>query len=99
MSYGLDKIAESLQDRLAEMSRKESEAKSDLLDTQHEKLKVEASIDRINLLSSGVNQLAIDDCIECFVLHGRDSKMTAIPSDSDVDNFRCRICGYETESQ
>ncbi len=97
MGRGLDEIAESLQDRFAEVSRKESEAKSDLLDAQHEKFKVQASIDCLNLLRSGVTQLATDDCIQCFVLHGRDSKMTAIPSDSDVDNFRCRICGYETE--
>ena len=97
MGRALDQIAESLQDRFAEVSRKESEAKSGLLDAQHEKFKVQASIDCLNLLRSGVTQLATDDCIQCFVLHGRDSKMTAIPSDSDVDNFRCRICGYETE--
>ena len=96
MGRALDQIAESLQDRLAEVSRKESEAKSGLLDAQHEKFKVQASIDRTDLLRSGVNQLATDDCIQCFVLHGRDSKMT-VPSNSDVDNFRCRICGYETE--
>ena len=97
MGRALDQIAESLQDRFADVSRKESEAKSGLLDAQHEKFKVQASIDCLSLLRSGVTQLATDDCIQCFVLHGRDSKMTAVPSDSDVVNFRCRICGHETE--
>jgi len=97
MSYELNEIAASLQDRLATANRKESEAESNLRDAQQEKSEVQASIQRVKLLRSGDRQLAIDDCLECFVLHKRDSKMTAIPSDSNVDIFRCRVCGYEKE--
>ncbi len=97
MSNELQDIADSLQNRLAEASRKESEARSDLFEAQQEKLELQAAFERVDLLSSGKLLLDIDDCIECFVFHKRDSKMTQIPSDSAIDKFRCRACGYERE--
>ena len=97
MNDELHDIAESLQNRLAEANRKESNAESELLEAQQEKLKVQASIERIDLVRSGSRPLAIDDCLECFVIHGRDSKMTPIPSDTEDDLFRCRVCGNEIE--
>jgi len=37
-------------------------------------------------------------CPECFYMHERESILHTIGSESGVDRFRCRECGYEIET-
>ena len=97
MNTELNEIAESLNTRLSNLEHQEVTIKGNLSEVQQEKSETQVAIKRINLFRSGSRHLAIDDCINCFIRHGRDSKMTAIPSDSGIDLFRCRQCGHEKE--
>jgi len=97
MNTELNEIAESLNTSLSNVQHQEATIKGHLSEVQQEKSETQAAIERINLYRSGSRPLAIDECLNCFIRHGRDSKMTAIQSDSGIDLFRCRECGHEIE--
>ncbi len=93
-------IAEEVEARLTQLSEEEARVKSRLSEVQSEKVELDAASERINLLRSGDSEPISFACPSCYIIHGIESEMTPIPSDTKgVDKFRCHKCGYELEKE
>ena len=75
------------QDDITEAKRELNRKKAEL-DEQENRL-------RGGLARANVPLPAGDACPNCWVLRGREVRMTPQPSEDDSDVFRCRDCGYE----
>ena len=82
MNTKLDELLDEFEGRAVEATRSQDK----------ELPTIQAALDRAKLLESGGRKLDTSDCMDCFVRHGRITKMTAIPSDDGIDIFRCRKC-------
>ncbi len=87
MNTKLDELLDEFEGREVEATRSQDK----------ELPAIQAALERAKLLEVGERKLATSDCMDCFVRHGRITKMASIPSDNGIDIFRCRKCWDEKE--
>ena len=53
------------------------------------------------LLRAKVPQSHVNICIECWIIHGRESDLYAVPHEdpSHYDRMKCKICGYVQDTK
>ena len=82
LSYKSDKANQELQ----QIDARQAELKAELAELEPRRLRARSLISRDDLI-----------CADCFIIHNRESPLTAIPGDDHVDRFRCRKCNAEYE--
>ena len=90
-------IAEDVEARLAQLNEDEAGTKARLSEIQSKKAELHAARERINSLRSGDSEPIRFACPDCYIIHGIESEMAQISSDTGVDKFRCHKCDYELE--
>lgn len=97
MNTKLDELLDELEGRHIEAMQKVTKSQHDELEAQKELASVQAALDRAKLLEVGERKLATDDCMDCFVRHGRIVKMSPQDSETGIDIFNCPKCWDQKE--
>ena len=92
MNAKLDELLDEFEGRLFNTKQRIDKGQSDKLKTQEELSAIQTALDRAKLLVSGGRKLVTEDCMDCFVRHGRIVKMTRVDSDTGIDIFECPKC-------
>ncbi|MCH8172269.1 MAG: hypothetical protein IIA70_03065 [Proteobacteria bacterium] len=83
LSYQTDKAKQELK----EINTRQTKLESDLAALEPRQLRAHSLMSRNDLI-----------CAHCFIYNNVESPLKPIASDSEVDLFRCKICGREFES-
>lgn len=82
MNTKLDELLDEFEGRKVEATRSQDE----------ELPAIQAALDRAQFLEVGGRKLVTDDCMDCYVRHGRIVKMTQVESNTGIDIFECPKC-------